>query len=162
MASRRTQKQRRRTGKTDYKLRLNLLKSNKPRIVIRRTNNYFIIQTVESQESQDKVTKTLTSKELLKNGWDAKAKGSLKSLPASYLIGKLFAKDLGKTEYIMDLGMARTIAGNRLFALLKGLVDGGANINVNEKMFPSEERIKGEHLKDEVKTMISKVAEKIK
>jgi large subunit ribosomal protein L18 len=163
MAGLRTQKLRRKEGKTDYKLRLNLLKSNKPRIVIRRTNKYFILQTVESVEAKDKVTKTLTSKELIKNGWDAKAAGSLKSVPAGYLTGKLFAKDLDKkTEYIIDLGMTRTIDGNRAFAVLKGLVDGGANINVNEKVFPSEERINGEHLKDDVKTMVSKVAEKIK
>lgn len=162
MASLRTQKQRRKTGKTDYKQRLGLLKSNKPRIVIRRTNKYFLLQAIESEAAQDKVTKTMTSKILLKHGWDEKAKGSLKSLPAGYLTGKLFAKDLGKTEYIIDLGMTRTRAGNRAFAVLKGLVDGGANINVAEKVFPNGERLKGEHLKDDVKTMIGKVMEKLK
>jgi large subunit ribosomal protein L18 len=158
----RTQKRRRREGKTDYKLRLGLLKSRNPRIVIRRTNNYFILQTVESKAGKDKVTKTMTSKDLIKQGWDLKAKGSLKSIPAGYLIGKLFAKDLGKTEYIVDLGMQRTIKGNRVFAVLKGLVDGGAKISADEKMFPSDERIKGEHLKDDVKLMISKMGEKLK
>ena len=163
MAGLRIAKRRRREGKTDYKQRLILLKSNKPRIVIRRTNKYFILQLVESAEAQDKVVKTLTSKDLIKNGWDAKKAGSLKSVPAGYLTGLLFAKNLdSKKNYVVDLGMTKTIHGNRIFSVIKGLVDGGANISANEKVFPSEERVKGEHLKDEVKTLISKVEAKLK
>ena len=161
MASIRTQKKRRLQGKTDYKNRLALLKANKPRLVIRRTNKYFIIQSVESTEAQDKVTKTMTSKELIKHGWDKKFEGSLKNLSAGYLTGLLFAKSTGKTKYIVDLGMARTSKGNRLFAVLKGLVEGGANINVNEKVFPSKERLNGKHLKEELQQIISKVKEKL-
>ncbi|MAG39937.1 50S ribosomal protein L18 [Candidatus Pacearchaeota archaeon] len=162
MVGLRTQKKRRRQAKTDYKLRLNLLKSETARIVIRRTNKYFIAQVTESHESQDKVLMTVSSKDLIKNGWDEKMKGSLKSVPAGYLTGLLLAKKLDDKKYIVDLGMARTIPGNRIFSVIKGLVDGGAKISVNEKMFPSEERIRGEHLKEEVKTMTSKVAGKLK
>ncbi len=183
MAGLRIQKRRRRENRTDYKVRRILLTSGIPRIVVRRTNKYFILQAVESDEAQDKVIGTLTSKELLKNGWDAKAGGSLKSIPAGYLTGLLMArklrtqkgitgkksevpsqiqkkKRLGQTlgsQFIMDLGMTRTIKGSRVFAVVKGLIDGGLDIPANENVFPSEERLNGEHLKDDVKNMIAKV-----
>jgi large subunit ribosomal protein L18 len=160
--SKRTLKRRRREGRTDYKLRLGLLKSGIPRIVIRRTNKYFILQVVESLEAQDKVIMTVNSKELLKNGWSKEKNGSLKSVPAGYLIGLLAAKKFKKGKYIIDLGMARTISGSRVFAVVKGLIDGGLNINVDEKVFPLENRLSGEHLKDDVKSMIAKVWEGLK
>ena len=154
----RTIKRRRRENKTDYKARRILLTSGLPRIVVRRTNKYFILQAVESDEAQDKVLATITSKDLLKNGWDVKAGGSLKSVPAGYLTGLLFAKKFkGKGKYIMDLGMARTLKGGRVFSVVKGLIDGGLDISANEKVFPSEERLNGEHLKNDVKAMITKV-----
>ncbi len=153
----RTLKRRRRENKTDYKARRLLLSSGIPRIVVRRTNKYFIIQAVESHEAQDKIIATVTSKELSRNGWDKKMGGSLKSIPAGYLTGILMAKKVGKGEYIMDLGMSRTLKGSRVFSVVKGLIDGGLNIPVNEKIFPSEDRLNGEHLKDNVKNMIVKV-----
>ena len=139
----RTLKRRRKENKTDYKLRTGLLKSGIPRIVVRRTNKYFIVQAVESHEAQDKVIATITSKDLLKNGWDAKKAGSLKSIPAGYLTGMLLAKKLGKGKFIVDLGMARTESGSRVFAVVKGLIDGGLDISANEAVFPSEERLNG-------------------
>jgi large subunit ribosomal protein L18 len=160
--SKRTLKRRRREGRTDYKLRLGLLKGGIPRIVIRRTNKYFILQVVESLEAQDKVIMTVNSKELLKNGWSKENIGSLKSVPAGYLIGLLAAKKFKKGKYIIDLGMARTISGSRVFAVVKGLIDGGLNINVDGKVFPLENRLSGEHLKDDVKNMIAKVWESLK
>jgi len=158
----RTTKRRRRENRTDYKARRVLLTSGAPRIVVRRTNKYFIVQAVESNEAQDKVITTITSKDLLKNGWDLKSGGSLKSIPAGYLTGVLMAKKLGKGKFIVDLGMARTLKGGRVFSVVKGLVDGGLDIPANEKVFPSEERLNGEHLKDDVKAMIAKVKEKLK
>lgn len=155
----RTMKRRRKENKTDYKLRTGLLKAGIARIVVRRTNKYFIVQAVESNEAQDKVVATITSKDLLKNGWDAKKGGSLKSIPAGYLTGMLLAKKVGKGKFIMDLGMARTESGSRVFAVVKGLIDGGLDIAADEKVFPSEERLNGEHLKDDVKAMIAKVKE---
>jgi large subunit ribosomal protein L18 len=177
MARLRTIKRRRRECKTDYKARRILLGSGIPRIVVRRSNNYFILQLVESEESRDKVLVTFTSKELLKNGWDSKFTGSLKSIPAGYLTGLLMAKKLSarnsvlskkgtskevlasssKGKYIMDLGMIRTIKGSRVFSVVKGLIDGGLDISANEIVFPSEERLNGGHLKEDVKKMIEKV-----
>lgn len=162
MARIRIPKRRRREGKTDYKLRLNLLKSDSPRIVIRKTNKHFTVQAVESKEAQDKVTLGMTSQALLKEGLDKKFAGSLKSIPAGYCIGLLFAKKLGaKQEYIVDLGMTRTIAGNRIYSVLKGLIDGGVKVKAKETIFPAEDRINGEHMKDDVKEAFNKLKEKL-
>jgi large subunit ribosomal protein L18 len=133
------------------------LESGIPRIVVRRTNRYFIVQAVESVGAQDKIVATVSSKELLKNGWDEKMGGSLKSVPAGYLTGLLMAKKLGGGKYIMDLGMARTKKGGRIFAVVKGLVDGGLDIPVGGEIFPSEERLSGEHLGDDIKDMVIKI-----
>ncbi len=157
----RTQKRRRRECKTDYKLRLSLLKSPKPRIVIRKTNKYLVVQAVESVEAQDKVIKGVSSKNLISLGWDKKFVGSLKSVPAAYLTGKLLAKELKTKDCIVDIGMAKNIAGNRIFAVVKGLVDGGLNIKADPEAFPSDERINGEHLSEDVQKVITKVKAKI-
>ncbi len=156
-----TIKRRRLERKTDYSLRLGLLKSKFPRIVVRRTNKYFIVQVVESANAQDKVVFGATSKDLLDNGWDKKFEGSLKSIPAGYLTGYLVAKKIKNGEFIIDLGMARSHKAGKLFAVLAGLTDGGLNVHANEEVFPAKERLMGEHLKPEVKTMILKVKENL-
>lgn len=153
----RTEKRRRRECRTDYKARRIMLESGLPRIVVRRTNKYFILQAVESHEAQDKVVVTVNSKDLLKFGWDAKKAGSLKSIPAGYLAGILMAKKLkdNKNKFIVDLGMSRTIAGNRVFAVVAGLREGGLDVAASEKVFPSEDRLMGEHVG--IKDMVEKV-----
>jgi large subunit ribosomal protein L18 len=156
----RTQKRRRRENKTDYKARRILLASGVPRIVIRRTNKYFILQAVESHEAQDKILATVTSKNLLTNGWDKKKAGSLKGISAGYLTGILMAKKLGKGKYIADLGMARTRKGGRVFAVVAGLIEGGLDIPANDKVFPSEDRLMGEHVK--IRDMVEKVRGNLK
>lgn len=158
----RTIKRRRRENKTDYKLRMGLLKSSLPRIVIRKTNRYIVLQAIESSEAQDKVILGVTSKDLLDNGWDEKIAGSLKSIPACYLAGMLLAKKLKKGEYILDMGMAINHIGGRMYAAANGLVDGGLKIRVSDKVFPSKETLEGENVKEEAKKMIAKVKEKLK
>ncbi len=159
----RTQKRRRLERKTDYKLRLGLLKSGLKRIVLRKTNKYVTLQIVESLEAKDKVLMGVSSKELLKSGWDKKFSGSLKSIPAAYLTGILLAKKADKKgDYIVDIGMSINKRGGRLYSAIKGLIDGGVNIRASKEVFPSEERLNGEHLKEDVKKMILKVREKIK
>lgn len=154
-------KKRRREGKTDYLSRLNLLKSKKTKVVIRRTNKYIILQEVESKEAQDRVLVTTTSKELLNFGLNKKFIGSLKSLPAAYLTGLLMAKKMKNKEAIVDLGLNKKHYGGRLFACVKGLIDGGVEIDADEKIFPTEERLKGEHLKEEVKKEFEKIKSEI-
>lgn len=160
-----TPKKRRRQHRTDYLKRLKLLKSEKPRLVFRRTNKYIILQYVESQEAKDKVVFGVTSKALLKHGWPTSASGSLKSTTALYLTGYLVGKQITSKKLatpIVDFGMLRMIHKGKQYAFLKGLIDAGLKIECPEEAFPSEERIKGDHMKnkipfDEIKNKISKL-----
>lgn len=157
-------KKRKLQRKTNYSTRLKLLKSGIPRIVVRKTNTYLVVQYVISNESKDKVVLSVSSRELLKNGWPKELKGSLKNMPAAYLTGYLAGKKIiekSKDKVILDLGLQRSIAGNRLFAVLKGLVDAGVNIAHDKKVFPNDERISGKHLKENVQKEIIKVKGKI-
>jgi large subunit ribosomal protein L18 len=158
----RTKKARRNENKTNYKLRIGLLKSDLNRIVIRRTNRYLTIQIVKSEEAQDSIVTGISSKELLEYGWDKKFAGSLKSIPAAYLAGYLLAKKVKKGEFILDLGLAIKHKGGRIYAVASGLKDGGLNIRVGESVLPDEKRLMGEHVKPEVKAMLTKVKANIK
>ncbi|MCW8965922.1 MAG: 50S ribosomal protein L18 [Candidatus Pacearchaeota archaeon] len=148
-----TIRRRRKENKTDYLNRLKLLKSNKPRLVFRRTNRYIISQYVTSYEAQDKVVFGVNSKDLLKYGWSESAKGSLKSITASYLTGYLAGKtilDKKLEKPIVDFGMIRTLHKTKVFAFLKGMIESGIEISCDEECFPQENRIKGEHMKNKV------------
>lgn len=138
-----TIKRRRREGKTDYKTRFALLKSGKPRFVVRKTNKYIIAQIVETDIAQDKVIYGITSKQLLSHGWKSKS-GSLKSLKAAYQTGYLLGQKMkGKVgELILDTGMHRNIHKSRLYAVLRGAVDAGLNIPHNKDILPIIEESK--------------------
>jgi len=157
-----TVRKRRLKNKTNYKLRIGMLKSGKPRVVVRKTNKYIIIQYVESMEGKDNIKFGISSRELLKNGWPEENKGSLKSISAAYLTGYLFGKKMPKEEVIFDFGLERNIHGSRIYAVLNGLVDGGAKIAYDKKVFPKEERVIGEHLKGNLSDIVKKIKDKIK
>ncbi len=162
-----TLKRRRREGKTDYLKRLKLLKSEKPRIVFRKTNKYIIGQYVKSEEARDKVIFNVVSKELFKYKWPKEFQGSLKSISASYLTGYLIGKEIKKRKLenpILDTGMIKTLDKSKVYSFLKGLIDSGIKINCPEKCFPEEERIIGKRLKkdfskyfNEIKANIDKI-----
>lgn len=158
-------KRRRREGKTNYDKRRRLLEGEKPRIVIRKTNKYIIIQLVESKEARDFVKLTVSSRNLLKHGWAEELKGSLKSVPASYLSGLLFGKMAGKIlkgKVIVDTGLIRNTKGSRVYAVLKGIIDSGIKLKTNEKILPEQERITGRHLKQDFSDKFEKIKEGIK
>src|SRR3989304_1464167 len=101
-------RRRRLEAKTDYKSRLALLKAEKPRMVVRKTNRYIIVQIITSDMAQDKVVAGVTSKVLLSKGLPAEYAGSLKSMGAAYLTGFLLGKQslkLGVKDAILDSGM---------------------------------------------------------
>lgn len=138
---------RKREGRTHYKKRLELLKGAKDRLVIRRSNTAFTLQIVRYKADGDKVITTVHSKELAKLGWVF----SNKSIPAAYLSGLLLgkkAKDLGVTTAILDIGLQTPIAGSRIYAALKGVVDTGLAVPCSQKIFPSENRLLGKHIAD--------------
>ena len=138
-------KQRRLECKTNYNKRLKLLKGNCPRLVIRKTNRYIILQIIESKNAQDKVIYSVSTRELIKLGWPEEKKGSLKSLTASYLAGLLLGKKAEKLKekVILDSGLIPNTKGSRIYSALKGVADSGMKINYDEKIIPSVERIEG-------------------
>ncbi len=136
---------RRREGKTDYKKRLALLKSGKPRMVVRKTNRYIIVQFIEFKPEGDRVLAYAFSKELSKYGWPY----SGKSVPAAYLTGFLAAKralEAGIKEAVLDIGRYTSTKGSRLYAALKGAIDAGLQVPHSEEILPDDERIRGEHI----------------
>jgi large subunit ribosomal protein L18 len=146
-------KRRRREGKTDYLKRLKMLKSGKPRAVMRRTNKYIISQYITSKEAKDKIVLTTSSKRLLTLGWPKESAGGLKSISAAYLTGYLLGKQITKEKLevpIVDLGMQRVLYGTRIYGFIKGMIDAGIKIQCKEEAFPSEERINGSHMKNKV------------
>lgn len=161
---RKIDKKRRRQAKTDYRKRLVLLKSKSPRVVVRKTNRYIILQIIESKHAKDNVLYSVNTKELLKLGWPEEKKGSLKSISASYLGGLLLgkkAKEL-KERVILDTGLIPNTKGSRVYAAVKGLSDSGIEIKYNEKIMPSEDRIQGKHINLDIKPIIDKIGVKVK
>ncbi|MBS3072710.1 50S ribosomal protein L18 [Candidatus Pacearchaeota archaeon] len=159
----RTVRKRRNENKTDYKLRIGLLKHGKPRIVIRKTNKYLTAQYVQSQNAKDKVLISVTSKDLVKHGWPKELSGSLKSIPAAYLTGYILGKKIidkyKESGSILDTGLYRNIHGSRIYALVKGIIDSGVSIPHNEKIFPSEDRLNGKNMKKDISNLVKKIKE---
>jgi len=134
-------KRRRIEGKTNYAKRIRMLEGKKPRIIARKTNNYIILQYVESKFAQDAVKLSVTSKELLGYGWPEEKSGSLKSLGAAYLSGLLLGKKVKsklntKEQLVLDTGLIRSTKGSRIYAAVKGMIDAGLKVSCSEEVFP--------------------------
>ncbi|GBC70308.1 hypothetical protein HRbin02_00072 [Candidatus Calditenuaceae archaeon HR02] len=138
------------SGKTNYRKRLKIVKSGKPRLVVRRTNKYVIVQIVESRRGGDYTALTVTTRALRQYGW----RGGTKSTPAAYLAGFMAGKlalQKGYSEAIVDFGLHPSHPGSRLYAAVKGALDAGLSIPVGEGVLPSDERIRGQHIADFLK-----------
>ena len=151
---------RRREGKTNYKKRLKLLLSEKPRLVYRKTLKYIIGQIINFDKKGDVTLVGITSKILKKYGW----KFACDNTPASYLTGYLLGKmalSRGIKEAVLDIGLYTSTKGGRMYAFAKGAIDAGLNVPCNEEMFPSEDRIKGLHISEEVAKNFEEVKKNI-
>ena len=137
---------RRREGKTNYYRRLKLIRSGKPRLVVRRTNKYIIVQVVEPRVEGDRVIAAAHSRELAKlYGW----MGGTGNTPAAYLTGLLAAYralEKGVREAVLDIGLHDPVPGSRVFAALKGALDAGLSVPHSEEILPGSERITGAHI----------------
>lgn len=137
---------RRRKGLTNYRVRLKMLLSGRPLLVIRKTNTQTIVQVVKPEVKGDVVLAQATGKELkAKFGWPA----SGKSTPAAYLTGYLAglrAIKAGVKEAIPYIGLHRAVKGARVFAALKGALDAGLSVPHSLESLPPEDRIKGVHI----------------
>ncbi|MEM5871426.1 MAG: 50S ribosomal protein L18 [Candidatus Aenigmatarchaeota archaeon] len=136
---------RKREGKTDYRLRLRLLKSRKPRFVVRKSNNNIICQLIKYEPNGDKVITSAEARELKKLGWPFHTG----SLPSAYLTGLLCAERAKKhkvKEAVLDAGPYVITKGNCIFSALKGAIATGLKIPHSEEVLPSDERISGLHI----------------
>ena len=134
---------RRREGKTDYRKRLKLLLSNKPRVVIRKSLKNIVVQITEYDDKGDKVVVSTSSKELEKK---YKWKINKGNIPSAYLTGLIAGKKAiakGLKDVIPDIGIARSTKGSRIYAALKGVIDAGLNVPCSQDVLPLQESLNG-------------------
>jgi len=141
----RVQFRRRREAKTDYRKRLKLLLSRKPRVVVRKSNKYIRMQLVLGDTFGDNTLVSALSSEL--KGYEYE--GGKCNIPAAYLTGLLFGRkaiEAGFGEAILDIGLHTPIHGSKVYAALKGAIDSGMTLPHDSAVSPSDERIRGEHI----------------
>lgn len=150
---------RRKEKKTNYKKRLSLLKSRKTRLVIRKSLSNISIQFINFDSKGDKTIASAFSTELRKLSWNRTG-----NVPAAYLTGLLAgkrARDKKIEEAVLDLGLQSSTKGSRLYAALKGVLDSGINVPHKESILPTEDRIKGKHISEEIMKKFEDVKKKI-
>jgi len=160
---------RRRECKTDYAARKRLIlqdknkyKTPKYRFVVRRTHRDIICQVFSSDLTHDVCVQSAYAHELRRYGLTI----GLTNYAAAYCTGLLLARRVNekyKLDYegqvkvdgddfkvepggerapfkaLLDVGLARTTTGARVFGALKGATDGGLNVPHNAKRFPGSE-----------------------
>jgi len=138
---------RKKQNRTDYKKRLRLLKSGKPRLVIRKSLRGIDAQIIQYSPDGDKTLVSARSGELIKLGY----KVPRRNIPTAYLVGALIAKkskEKSIKEAIPDTGFYTSLAGSVVFSLIKGAKDGGLGVQMDDKVAPNEGRIEGKHILD--------------
>lgn len=151
---------RRRKQKTDYRLRLALVKSNKPRLIVRCSSNNMTCQIVNYVSKGDKVEVSVNASHIKKLGW----KGHRGNLPSAYLTGLLCGIEAKKkkiSEAVLDIGL-QSHKSSKVFAALKGVLDAGLNVSHSKEILPNDERIGGIHIKNYRKTDTDKNFEEVK
>lgn len=151
---------RKREQKTDYKYRMKLLSSQKPRLVVRKSLNNIYANIISYDEKGDKILVSASTKELRKLGW--KYHGG--NVPSACLVGLLIAKKaMSKKirEAILDMGPHTSIKECAVYAVLKGAITAGLKIPHNDKILPSDSRARGEAIAGYAKEL-AKDAEKYK
>ena len=159
----RNQYRRRQSGETDYRRRLKLLKSGNARAVVRISNTRVVCQVVNWLKEGDKVELSVTGDDLVSRyGWPEG--NSRKNITASYLVGYALGKSAisaGHDEAVLDIGLAASTTGNRVFAALKGMVDAGLEIPHGESVYPDEDRLNGAHIDESYASIVEATKSKI-
>ena len=138
---------RKRQGLTNYKKRLNLIKSKKNRLVIRKSLNNTTAQLVEYKPNGDKIIVSAHTNELKKMDW----KFHCGNIPSAYLTGLLIGKRALKKKInsaVLDMGLQKNVKSSRIYAVLKGVVDAGLTIPHSTDILPPDDRISGKHIAD--------------
>ena len=124
-------------------------------MIIRKSLTNTYVQLIKFEPDGDKVIAAGSGKDIKKAGW----KHNTGNLPSAYLIGLFTGKKClqkGIKDAVLDIGMQENVAGSRVYAALKGVVDAGLNIPHSKDILPSEERIQGKHISEYKKTDITK------
>ncbi len=128
---------RRREAITNYKRRLELVKSGMDRIVLRKTNKRILAQVARYTPKGDIILAQANSNELAQYSWPGRS-----NRPTAYLTGLLLARKYSKAkeaEHILDVGLASPVKNSIPFVFAKGCIDGGmkirANIKLDEKVY---------------------------
>ena len=152
---------RRRQGITNKEKRLGLLRSGKPRMVVRVNANKVTCQIVDYVPKGDVTKVNTTSLELKNYGY----KGHNGNAAAAYLTGYLCGKKAAAKnvkEAVLDIGLRTPVLGSNAFAALKGAVDAGLDIPLEETAFPKEEHYMKETVKETKETMDKGIKQKEK
>ena len=62
---------------------------------------------------------------------------------------------------MLDIGLYTPRKGARIFAALKGVVDAGIEVPYGEEIVPSEDRLYGKHISEEVAEKVEEIKSKI-
>jgi len=138
---------RRREARTNYHQRLRLLKSGKPRLVARKSNQHIRAQLILTGPQGDETMASASSEDLAEYGWEAPTG----NLPAAYLTGLLAGKravDAGLETAVLDIGLNTATPGNKVFAVQEGVIDAGLEVPHNDEVFAEWARTRGEHIAD--------------
>ena len=136
---------RRRSGATNYNSRRKAISSRGTLLAVRISDKNVSAQFLKPTVTGDLVLASAHSHALRKLGWA----GSLKSVPACYLLGLWAgknAKQKGIESAYLYNGVAPFVKGSRISAFVKGVIDGGVEVPFAEEAMPSEERLKGENI----------------
>ena len=150
---------RRMERRTNYRKRLALIKSGKVRLVIRKSLSNISVQLINFNPNGDQTVASAVSTELKKFGWTKTG-----NVPAAYLTGLLAgkkAKEKNVKEAVLDLGIQTSTKGSRIYAALKGVLDAGVNVPHSKDILPSEDRINGKHISEEIAKQFDDVKKKI-
>ena len=143
---------RRRLHLTDYRQRKALFLSGKPRFVVRFSLRYCYAYFVDEKREGDYTIAGANLKELMR---DFEWLGG-NNTPGAYLVGLLAGfkgKAAGVKEAVLDIGLARSVRGSRIYACVMGARDAGVDIPVGEEVLPSEDRVRGEHIASYARTL---------
>ncbi|MCH8329249.1 MAG: 50S ribosomal protein L18 [Nanoarchaeota archaeon] len=138
---------RKRKGLTNYRKRLKILASKKPRLVVRRSLKNIQAAIVEYDKKGDVVKISAHSSSLKKFGWVY----GTGNLPAAYLVGFLVGKRAKNAKFddaVFDMGLNKSVKGCRIYAVLAGALDAGLNVPHSKEILPSKERVTGKHIMD--------------
>ncbi|MFB6119094.1 50S ribosomal protein L18 [Halosegnis sp.] len=136
---------RRREARTNYHQRLRLLKSGKPRLVARKSNQHTRAQLVITGPNGDETAASATSNDLAEYGWEAPTG----NLPAAYLTGLLCGQraiEAGFEKAVLDIGLNTATPGNKVFAVQEGAIDAGLDIPHSDDVFAEWDRTRGVHI----------------